>query len=270
MNAPLVIKTFRDYRLLAVGAAAVLLGFVILFMFAVSSMPLADVKFWNDIPWIRKLISAMMGADVGEMFTRNGISSFVFTHPLMWVMVIGFVLTLTSGVISGEVDRGTMDMLATLPISRTRMYTSLTVVALLFGMPLCWTVWLGVWIGRTLVGWAEVQLDAVAILTCHLYAVYVFLALLSIAVSALCSRRTTALLICFAVVFYSFVINLLVAFWPALQKVAFTGFLNYYAPLLIVRDHAWHWGDISVLLAAGLVCWTLGLIGFQRRDVPAR
>jgi len=113
-------------------------------------------------------------------------------------------------------------------------------------------------------------MDALAILTCHLYAVYVFLAFFSIGVSALCSRRTTALLICFGVVFYAFVINLLVAFWPALQKIAFTEFLHYYAPLPIVRDHVWRWGDIGVLLAAGIVCWTVGLVGFRRRDVPAR
>ena len=270
MSAALIKKAFRDYRLLVAAAATVLLGFVIVFMFAISSMPLTTVQFWNDIPWIRKLMSAMMGADIGEMFTQNGITSFVYTHPLMWIMVIGSLLTMTSGVLAGEVDRGTMDLLATLPISRTRIYASLTMVAVLFGLPVCWTIWLGVCVGRALVGWGEVRLDVLAILTCHLYAVYVFLACFSMAVSALCSRRTTALLICFVVVFYSFVINLLMAFWPALERIAFTGFLNYYSPLPIVRDHAWHWDDIGVLLAAGLVCWTVGLLGFQRRDVPAR
>lgn len=269
MNAAVIKKTFRDYRLIAGGATVLLLAFVVLFMFAVSSMPLTDVRFWNNIPWIRQLISAMLGADIGEMFTRTSITSFVFTHPLIWIIVIGFVLTFTSGVLAGETDRGTMDLLATLPVSRARIYASLSFVILLFGLPICGSIWLGVCLGRSLVGWGEVRLDLLAMIACHLYATYVFLACFSLAVSALCSRRTTALMLCFVVIFYSFVLNLLVAFWPAAQKIAFTGFLHYYGPLRIVRDDDWQWTDIGVLLGAAVICWTAGLVVFQRRDLPA-
>lgn len=269
MNAVLIKRTLRDYRLLAAGTAVLLLGFVVLFMFAISSMPLDENRFWLDLPWVRRLMSAMIGADISEMVTRTGFTSFVFTHPLMWIMVIGFLLTLTSGVLSGEIDRGTMDLLATLPISRTRLYASLSVAALLLGLPTCGTVWLGAWLGRSLLGWRDVRLDALALLAFHLYAVYIFIACFAIAVSAACSRRTTALVICFVFVFYAFVLNLLVAFWPAAQKIAFTGFLHYYAPLPIVRDQALRWGDVGVLLGAAAIFWTTGLAVFRRRDLPA-
>ena len=270
MNAALIKKTYRDYRLPALGAVALLIGFVMVFMLAVSTMLLQNGRFWAGLPWVRRLMSAMLGADIGEMLTRTGITSLVFTHALTWVVLIGFLLTLTSGVLAGEIDRGTMDLLAALPISRTGIYTSLSLVALLFGLPICWAVWMGVGLGRMLVGWWDVSLDDMAMLACHLYAVYCFLTCFAIAVSALCNRRTTALLLCFAVIFYAFVVNLIVAFWPAVRKIAFTSFLHYYPPLPIVRDHAMRWNDIAVLLTAGLLCWIAGLIGFRRRDVPAR
>lgn len=270
ISRPFTLKTIRDYGWFAIGAMLLLLGFVVVMMFAIDSMPMDKSHVWLNLKWVRRLISAMLGADLGDMFTRTGITSLVYTHPMMWTVLISFILSLTSGVLAGEIDRGTMDSLATLPVSRSRYYISMTIATLLYGLPLCWTLWVGVWLGRTLIGWSDVRMDLIAVLTVHLYIVYVFLSCLAVSVSALCNRRTTAVVICFVVVFYSFVLNLIGAFWPAAKEIAFTGFLDYYAPLPIVRDAAWRWGDIGVLLTAGAVFWTLGLIGFSRRDIPAR
>jgi len=128
----------------------------------------------------------------------------------------------------------------------------------------------GVCVGRPLVGAEDVQLGVLGLVAVHLFAVYVFLSCLAMAVSAMCSRRTSALTICFVVVFYAFLLNLLVAFGEAIQSIGFTGFLHYYRPLPIVRDRAWQWGDIAVLLCAGAVLWVAGFVAFRRRDIPAR
>ncbi|MCG8404378.1 MAG: ABC transporter permease [Phycisphaerales bacterium] len=271
MNSALIKKTFRDYLLLTLGATVLLMAFMILFMFAINSMPLEEIgKVWLRVDWMRRLIGSLIGSDVLDSVTMQGMVSVAFSHPLMWIIIIAFLLTVTSGVICGEVDRGTMDLLATLPLSRTSLYTSLTFVTLVLGLPVCGAVWIGLWLGRALVGAHEVQMDVMAIVACHLYAAYVFLACFTMAVSAVCSRRTTALTIDFVAIFYSFLLNLLVMFWSAIEKVAFTGFLHYYAPLPIVRDRVWRWGDMTVLILCGLVFWTAGLLVFRRRDVPAR
>lgn len=271
MNLALIKKTFRDYGLLTIGAMALLMAFMVLFMFAINSIPLEEIgRVWLQIEWLRRLIGTLIGTEVLDSISMQGMATIAFSHPLMWIIIIAFLLTITSGVISGEVDRGTMDLLATLPLSRANFYTSVTLVTLILGLPICGAVWMGVWLGRSLIEANEIQMDALAIVGCNLYAAYVFLACFTMAMSAVCSRRTTALMIDFVAIFYSFVLNLLVSFWPAVKKIAFTGFLHYYAPLPIVRDHAWRWGDITILLGAGLVFWTVGLVFFGRRDVPAR
>ena len=270
MSGPLIRKTFRDYLPLTMGAAGLLLAFAVLFMFAVHSIPADQTRDWLKLEWIRSLIASLLGADLLESFTPTGFASFVFTHPMTWMVVVAYVFAIGSGVLSGEIDRGTMDLLATLPISRGGIYVSLTVVVLASGLPVCGAVWLGTFCGRALVGDPEIDMAVLGLVVCHLYAVYVFLSCLSIAVSALCDRRSSALTICFVVFFYSFVLNVLAGLWPAIQKIAFTGFLHYYAPLPIVRDRAWQWGDLAVLITAGAALWIVGLVGFSRRDVPAR
>ncbi|MFQ5424527.1 MAG: ABC transporter permease subunit [Phycisphaerae bacterium] len=269
MNAALIRKTLRDYRLILTGAVGLLVGFIIVMIFASDSVLQQGDDLVPNIEWIRKLISAILGADIAQFMTPTGMASFTFTHPMTWTLIIACILTMSSGGIAGEIDRGTMDVLAALPVSRGRIYTSLTFVTAVSGIPICAAVWSGVYIATHLLGRTDVDMDALAILTAHLYAAYILLTCFSFAVSAMCSRRTTAIAIVFVFVFYSFVLNVAGAFWEPLRRIAFTGFLHYYLPLPIVRDRAWQWDNLGVLLAGAAVCWTTGLLAFRRRDIPA-
>jgi len=123
MNGPLMRKTFRDYALLAGGTVLLLVLFVVFFMFALKSMPLDQGRVIMEMPWVHNLMNALVGADILATMTPTGMMSFAFAHPMMWTLVIAFVFTLSSGVIAGEVDRGSMDLMATLPMSRSSMYT---------------------------------------------------------------------------------------------------------------------------------------------------
>ncbi len=270
MNRTLTRRYLRDYAALAAGAFALLVAFVMFFSFAVRSMPLGKDSPWVSMPWVRRVISALAGMEIHDSPTMQILTTVAFSHPLVWIILIAFLLSMSSGAIAGQIDRGTMDLTGTLPVSRGRMYGSATVSLLAFGGPLCAAVWLGAWLGRRLAGLSEVELAPLAMVTAHLYAAYVFLACFSIAASAMCSRRSTALVISGVVFFYAFVLNLLVGFWPAAGKIAFTGFLNYYRPLPIVMNSAWRWKDLAVLLGAAAAAWMVGLVAFLRRDIPAR
>ncbi|MBX3396068.1 MAG: hypothetical protein KF841_11945 [Phycisphaerae bacterium] len=268
MNFILIRRTLRDYFPLAVGATVLLFVFAVLFVFATNSIPLEEGRQWLKLEWVRRLVNAMVGGDLAEALTPTGVSSFIFTHPLTWVLVVGFVFTISTGVLSAEMDRGTMDLLATLPVSRATLYSSVSVVVLILGVPLMIAPWLGVWVGARIVGVIHLaQMGRLAVVAVNLYAAYILISGLSICLSAVFERRTSALIACFVIVFYSAVLNLLVAFWPAAQKIAFTGFFYYFAPLRVVLNSTFPAGDISVLCCAGLLFWLTGLVCFCRRDI---
>ncbi|HWL92278.1 MAG TPA: ABC transporter permease subunit [Phycisphaerae bacterium] len=268
MNPTILKRTLRDYWLLAGGATILLFAFVILFMFATHSVPLEEGRRWLQLEWVRKLMQAMLGADLGEALTTTGLASFVFTHPLTWVLVVSFILAVSSGALSGEMDRGTIEMIATLPVSRARIYTSVSIVLFLMGLPILFGAWAGVWVGAKLNTIGDVGMMAkLAIVAVNFYAAYLLLAALSLCISASCERRGVTLIICFLLIFYSFILNLLAAFWPRAQEVAFTGFLHYYQPLPIVIHTEWPWRNMGILVGAGASLWIAGLIRFCRRDI---
>lgn len=270
ISLPLVRRTVHDYFLLWLAAAALLTLFLVFFNFALDSMPHDETAKWFKLAWVRSLISALVGADVDDFTKPGGLLSLGFSHPLVWVLLVGFSLTLSSGALAGEVDRGTMDLLAALPLSRAAIYMSVSVALFAMATVLCWFVWLGAKIGLRLTRCADVPMDLFAIVTCNLSTAVILVCCLGLAISAGSNRRGMAAAAAFFLVFYSFVLNFLCSLWPALRPIDFTGFLHYYAPLVVIRDESWPLRNMAILLTEAAVFWVVGLAVFVRRDIPAR
>jgi ABC-2 type transport system permease protein len=269
MNAALFAKTLRYHRFFIVGGSLLLILFVIVFLYAVSSLPMENAEVWMNIPWIKSLISSLMGSDISGLFDPSGMATFVFTHPVVLAIVIALVFSIASASLVGEIDRGTIDLLASLPISRSSIYASVSIALVGCGPLFCAALWIGALIGRSLTGQNEIRLDALGLVAVQFFFVYVFLCGMALGVSAMCSRRYVALAICFGVVLYAFTVNVLSAFWPALKIISYSSFFRYYAPLRIVEAHAVQWGSVIVLTVAGLALWLAGLLVFRSRDFPS-
>lgn len=269
INFALFAKTLRDHRLFIIGGNLLLGTFVVVFLYAINSLPMEHTEVWFKIPWIKSLISSLMGSEISGALNPSGMAAFVFTHPVVLAIVIAFVLSVGSATLVGEIDRGTIDLLASLPISRTQIYVSVSAALICCGPLFCAALWIGASIGRSLTGQHEIRMDDLALVASHFFFVYTFLCGMSLGVSAMCSRRSVALGICFGVVLYAFAVNVLSAFWPALKFVTYTSFFRYYAPLKIVEEQSWQWGSILTLVAAGMVLWVAGLVVFRVRDFPS-
>lgn len=271
IDIPFLRRTLRDYAGLWLGTAVILFAFVNLFMYAIHATPIGQQGAdFLKLPFIRRILTVMLGTDPLEMLTATGISAFAFTHPLTWTLLVAFCLTMTSGMIAGEMDRGTMDLLATLPISRTRLFNTVGLSTICMLIPLCWIIWLGVKSGATIAKAEGVRLDVLVRVTWHLCAVCVVIASFSTAISSMCPRRGTAVAVSFFLVFYAFVLNVLRALWTGLDLLKWTDFLYYYPTMQVVRQEAYQWWDLGVLMFASAVWWMVGLVAFIRRDIPAR
>lgn len=269
MNRALFLKTLRDHRMFIMGGSFLLVLFVVVFLFAINSLPMEHTEVWMEIPWIKSLISSLMGSEVSGIFDPSGMATFVFTHPVVLAIVIALIFSIASASLVGEIDRGTIDLLASLPISRSSIYVSVSSALVGCGPLFCLALWIGAMIGRSLTGQNAIRMDQLALVAVQFFFVYVFLCGMSLGVSAMCSRRYVALTICFGVVLYSFTVNVLSAFWPALKMVSYSSFFRFYAPLKIVEAQALQWGSVLVLIIAGSLLWVAGLVVFQRRDFPA-
>jgi len=268
MNRALVLKMVRDYRGLFVLTFSATVLVPILVILALSSTPIELVSQWMRLPLVRNFFRMLLGADLTHMLNRTSFAAFAFVHPIMLSLVWAFLIVVGTAVPAGEVDRGTAELLLSLPISRLRVYVSVSVVVACFGALLGIAPWLGAYLSEYIGEWSEpLLLDRLVLVTANNLAAIAAVAGVSLAVSTCSSRRGTAVAILFAWLLVSFALNFLGALWKPAERLVFLSLLDYFRPLIIVRDGRLNLVDVAVLATLGLAGWTFGAVVFVRRDI---
>jgi ABC-2 type transport system permease protein len=129
VNLPLLRYTFASnlLRLLVIAAGMVLMGVIMPVMYAAFGVEMTE--FIESIPFFARIASSFGGGDV---FSLNGSLAMAFTHPftllLVGIMAIGFPAL----AISGERDKGTLEVTLSRPISRRGLLATLLLAGVVF------------------------------------------------------------------------------------------------------------------------------------------
>ena len=272
MNRAVFWKTFRDYRLLV---TILILAIVLFELLAVRMLlegvrDLGMVRIWLDRPLLKTLVRLVFGGDLVGDLTATTLSTVALAHPLLWALCWILVVTIPTGVLSGEIGRGTADLLLTLPLSRGRIYLSTSAVWIAAVVPASFAPLLGLWLGQQVFPLPErLEFGRLWQVSVNFCALNWCIASVAMCVSSLVARRGTAVGIVVAALLVSDLINLLVPSWEVVRPIAGRGFLHYFRPLVIVRNGQVPWHDVGILLSVALAAWLAGWWHFARRDIPA-
>lgn len=270
MNAALLKKTARDTAALLVIVVLGILLFECLVVRALGEFAEEITELWLSHPFLTNMVKALVGADLAESVTATSLMTIGFAHPLLYALLWGFLLATCTRVITGEIDRGTGDLLLSLPISRSRVYCSVSAVWMLCGIPLCLAPLAGVWLGEKAFPMGEpLELSRLRVVLLNLLALYLTIGCGTMLVSSVLSRRGPAVGITLAILLASFLLSFLAQIWPLAERFSFLGIFDYYRPLETVRTGSWPLRQIAVLGASAAVFWSSGLWHFSRRDIPA-
>ena len=268
MNRGLLLKSFVDAR-----AVTVLLATALLLVEAVLSyvLPTIMVDFSSQIlqvPFIRTMISALLGADVGDALVPATFIAIAWVHPVVLAIVWTHAIVFCTRVPAGEIDRGTIDLLLSLPVSRWQVYVAETVVFLGTGLAVLVMGLLGHRLGILSVAPQDRPgLGLLLVIVANLYCLYMAVGGLAFLVSAVSNRRGRAIATVFGILLASFLLNFLAQFWSPARTVSFLSLLDYYQPLPLVRTGDLPVGDMVILLGFAAATWTAGGVWFARRDV---
>lgn len=259
-------KSLRETWVLTLLCAAALGVFEHAFA---GMMPMFEeqlVEMWMQLPFIRTVISAILGTDVGETLAPNLLSSMGWMHPIALVIVWMHAILYGTRIPAGEIDRGTVDTLMSLPVSRARIYVCDSLVGLACGV----FVLAGGWIGH--VSGAEPRgpvgsSRAIMVVLVNLICLYASVAGAAYLCSAMSRRRGRAIGMVVGFVLASFFVHSLAAFNETARAFASLSIVHHYQPFVILRDGEWPWGDLAALGGFAAACWTLGAVVFARRDI---
>lgn len=264
----LLLKTWYEAWLMTLLFGCGLLVFNSLLTFVIPLMQEGMLDILERLPFVRPFFTAILGTEFGAEINARTLQAFIWVHPTILALLWAHAIVFCTRLPAGEIDRGTIDVLLGLPVSRRTVY---------YGEVLAWVV-LGLAI--LLMGFAghcltassspeQMRPDLSRELTVlsNLYCVYLAVGGLAFLVSSLSDRRGRAMAVAFAIVMVSFLLNFVAQFWEPAKDFAFLGILEYYRPAQILQNSAFPTTDVATLLAVATVAIVAGGEVMARRSI---
>jgi ABC-2 type transport system permease protein len=260
-------KTLRDLRRSFAWWAVGLVGYVALIASVYPTIrdnPELD-ELVENYPEALKAFVAFGGQfDFTSAAGYLGSELFSFMMPaILLVASVGH----GAGSIAGEEERGTLDLLLSAPLSRTRIALEKlgAMCAELAGLGV--VLWLALWVGA--------RIFSMEISGAHLAAATTALVILALAYGAIAfmlaaatGRRALAIGATVALAVAAYLVNGLASLVDALEPFQKTTPFYHYAAADPLRQGLDPWHTLY-LVAIGVVAATVGVVLFDRRDVAA-
>jgi ABC-2 type transport system permease protein len=208
------------------------------------------------------------GAPQGMDFLSTYLS-IAFTHPLVLLLLCVFAIAVASRALAGEIERGTVDVLLALPVTRLQFAVA-SGAAFATGLALLLLVhWAGLRLGLQWTGVlpAGRSMPALGYASQNLAALALCVGGYSFLCSALASERGRAagLAAGITVAFYFF--NVLAQLWEKAKFMQYLSIFHYHRPLPLLTSGAPAWGDLAVLCSLAALTFLAALWVFARRDI---
>ncbi len=271
MNPAIWKKAVSDAWLHLAICSAILILFAWVFVWLMSQIDLRFLEIMLKMlpPFMKKMI----GFEVDELATTLGRLSVLYIHVITMLVCVGWALGRGSDSVSGEIGRGTMDLILSLPVRRVTVIIAPGVVASLGAVVLAGSVLAGTTLGLLTVDlpgnvspWQ--LLPGAVNLSCMTFCLTG--ATMFISSFNRDRWRTIALSGGFFVV--SFIIEMVWRLWPGGDWLKYFTFLSAFQPQrLILKKEigSLAWQCNAVLLGLGLIAYLAAAIVLSRRDIPA-
>ena len=144
LNRALLSKSIGEARLLLLGASLVMFGFCWLRVWIVSLLPME--RFKTILEQFREF-ERFLPVPFEQLITYVGRIALTYDEFIVVMCVAVWAIARGSDCISGELGRGTMEMLLAQPVSRLKILSVQAVVTTIGTATLAVASWAGIWAG---------------------------------------------------------------------------------------------------------------------------
>lgn len=276
MNRALWWKAIVEARLLLAASAVGLFAFFWLYIWLAEMVPLdALAIFLSALP---KVFEDMVGVPFAQVATTAGRIGLSYVDPVVLLVTGAWGIARGSDSVSGEIDRGTMEMLLAQPVSRASLLLVHATVTTLGAAVIVAAGWLGLVAGAATVPLepavaAKIYLPS----SLNLFAFTFFMAGLTTMVSSWDRQRWKTIGLVAAFYLIELVVEMVARAVPKVAWLEYLTFRSAFEPHVIaaraIDDLPGAWTlslqYSAVLLGLGVLCHAAASVIFSRRDIPA-
>jgi ABC-2 type transport system permease protein len=284
MNAALWKKSLVESRWLLASCAVFMFGVHWLRVWISSFFSSRDLEYMLSL--LPPPIEQLMPVSYAQVASAAGRIAAEYDDPVVLLLMTVWSISRGSDAVSGELNRGTMEMVLAQPVRRISVLATQAIVTVAGAALLALAAWLG-----TCAGLATVTLETpisprvFVPAAVNLFALGAFLAGVTTMVSAGTNYRARTIGIIGGFYAVSMVIKIVGRMAPGWDWLSYMTFFTPFEPQLLVGDASRAWslwtqktsgtivlgglGYDSVLIGLSLAAYALAGVIFARRDLPA-
>lgn len=271
MNRALWIKALTDAWRQLLASVVLLMLFSWLFVWMMSRFPVGGMGI--ILKWLPSFVQSMVGVPLEMLATPVGQLSILYVHVVTILVCVGWALGRGSDSVSGEIARGTMDLILSLPVWRVTVLVVPAIVTVLGSMLLAAAVQLGTMLGLACVHF-EQPVPSAAFLpgAVNLFCMIFCFTAITTLVSSWGRDRWWTIGIAGGFYIISLIVKMIARMWPAGKWLFTLSFLSPFEPqeLILLREEG---GHVALhynlaLLGLGLACYVAAVLIFNHRDIP--
>ncbi len=271
MNRALWLKALKDAWRQLLVSVLLLTFFSWLFVWLMSLFPVGGIgMILNFLPGF---VEPLFGVPLSRLASPLGQVSVIYVDVVTMLVSVGWALGRGSDAVSGEIGRGTMDLILSLPVWRVTVLLVPAIVTTLGSMLLAASVQMGITIGLACVHFDDPPAAAAFLPgTVNLFCMMFSFTAITTMVSAGGRDRWATIGIAGGFYILSLIVKLIARMWPNGKRLFALSFLSAYEPqnLILMPDltgrTALHYN--LALLGVGLAFYVAAVLIFNRRDIP--
>jgi ABC-2 type transport system permease protein len=270
--AALWVKALGEARLLLVAEMIAIIVFGMIYVWLISQVDLrALATFLKALP---ATFERVAGVPFRSIATPEGRLAMFFVDPVTAFVAASWSIARGSDCISGEIGRGTMELLLAQPVRRTAIVVVQAVVTTAGAALIALSIWLGIWLGMRFTGFAA-QIEPARFMpsAMNVFGLMFFLTAFSTLISAFGRdrRRTVGLAVGFYLV--QVLMKIIAQAAPAFGWLRYGTFLGAFEPQSLAIHPETAWAELAwrngCLIGLGITAYAAAATVFCRRDLPA-
>lgn len=224
--------------------------------------------FLQFVQMLPAFIKSMLGGEALQYGNIAGLIAIGYQHPLILTLYMLFAVGVPTGLLAGEVQKGTMELILSRQATKTQAYFCAGLITVTGMYALVLVMFLGTVTATNLYDLGQkVPLDfffRIAIVGGMLASAVGGVALLA----AACFQRNTAIWITVAYLMVNYFVSIIADWSPRMGWLEPTTIFHYVHGAKLLTGTGWPVRDMCVLLSLLSVSTVLGGIIWSRHDLP--
>ncbi len=224
------------------------------------------LKFLDMMP---SIIKSALGGETLQVGNLPALIAIGYQHPLTLLLYMLFAVGIPTGLLAGEVQRGTMELILSRPVTKLQVYLCAALLTVVGMVALVAVMFFGTFVSTKLYDFGEpIPLHDFFRLAVNGGLLSATVGAISLLSAASFSRRGTAVGVAVAYLVANYFVNIIADWWPQMKSLKSMTIFNYVNPHKIFGMHIWPTSELILLGSLLLTAAILGGIIWNRRDLP--